>query len=213
MEPVVDRPKDAIDFYEILEVPRDATTAQIKKAYYQKARDFHPDKNDNPQAEEMFKLVSEAYNILSDDNKRQVYDKFGLEGVRANEQGVPADPSLIFKMIFGCGTFDDVFGELSLLGMFGDPGVENMTEEEMEAYLDKKNQEKKDKLVEALLAKLQLFISGEDKNFKSQEADINEKLESPGGPGLLSSVAYIYIQEAKKKSWTICWTSRMVCGN
>jgi len=53
-------------------------------------------------------------------------------------------------------------------------------------------------LIEALLAKLQPFISGDDKNFKSQEVDINEKLESPGGPGLLSSVAYIYIQEAKK---------------
>jgi len=119
---------------------------KLEKRLKKMALKWHPDKHpeeNKAQAEEMFKLVSEAYNILSDDNKRQVYDKFGLEGVRANEQGVPTDPSLIFRMIFGCGTFDDVFGELSLLGMFGDPGVENMTEEERNAYLDKKNQEKK----------------------------------------------------------------------
>jgi curved DNA-binding protein CbpA len=169
---------------------------KLKKAYYQKARDFHPDKNENPQAEEIFKLISEAYNILSDENKRQVYDKFGLEGVRASEQGAP-DPSILFKMIFGCGSFDDIFGELNFVGIF-DMNPELMSDEEIMKNLEKKNKERKDKLMEFLLKKLNPFIDGEDKVFKSQMEDISEKLESPGGPALLSSIGYVYIQEARK---------------
>jgi curved DNA-binding protein CbpA len=190
------KPKDEIDYYAILDIPRDATPAQIKKAYYQKARDYHPDKNENPQAEEIFKLISEAYNILSDDNKRQLYDKYGLEGVKASEQGVP-DPSVIFKMIFGCGSFDDIFGELNFVLMF-EINPDTMSEEEIINTLEKKNKERKEKLIEQLLKKLDPFITGEDKGFKSQMGDITEKLDSPGGPALLSSIGYVYLQEAKK---------------
>jgi len=116
--------------------------------------------------------------------------------VKASEQGIP-DPSMIFKMIFGCGTFDDVFGELNFVGMF-DMTPENLSDEEIMKLLEKKNKERKEKLIEALLNRLHTFIDDNDKDYKSQEADISEKLESPGGPALLSSIGYIYIQEAKK---------------
>jgi len=64
--------------------------------------------------------------------------------------------------------------------------------------LKRKNKERKEKLVEALLKKITSWIEGTDKGFKSQMEDIFEKLESPGGPALLSSIGYVYIQEAKK---------------
>lgn len=70
------------DYYETLEISRNATAEEIKKAYRKKALQFHPDKNPgDAEAEKRFKDVSEAYEVLSDDKKRQLYDRYGKEGV------------------------------------------------------------------------------------------------------------------------------------
>lgn len=70
------------DYYEILEVTKTATSEEIKKAYRKQAIKFHPDKNPgNAEAEEKFKEAAEAYEILSDDNKRARYDQYGHAGV------------------------------------------------------------------------------------------------------------------------------------
>lgn len=63
-------------------VDKKATQADIKKAYYRKAKDCHPDKTDDPKAEEQFKLISEAYTILMDEEKRKLYDKYGRKAVQ-----------------------------------------------------------------------------------------------------------------------------------
>ena len=70
------------DYYEVLGVSRDATEDEIKKAYRKLAMKYHPDKNpDNKEAEEKFKEASEAYEVLSDKEKRQLYDQYGHEGI------------------------------------------------------------------------------------------------------------------------------------
>lgn len=76
------------DFYEVLGVSKSATQEDIKKAYRKNALKFHPDRNQgDPQAESKFKTISEAYEILSDDKKRQIYDQYGTDAVRGGGAG------------------------------------------------------------------------------------------------------------------------------
>ena len=94
------------DLYEVLEVPRDASKAQITKAYRKLAKQYHPDKNpDNPEAEERFKLISEAYQILSDPEKRERYDRYGT--VDEDDEG--AFLVEIIRTLFGAGNFSRYF--------------------------------------------------------------------------------------------------------
>jgi molecular chaperone DnaJ len=101
------------DYYDVLELGRTASPEEIKKAYKKAAKKFHPDVNrDDPAAEARFKEASEAYDVLSDDQKRRIYDQFGHEGLRG--QGVAPDFTYtnvqdIFESIFG-GGFADLFG-------------------------------------------------------------------------------------------------------
>lgn len=78
------------DYYKVLGVPRGADASTIKKAYHQLALKYHPDKNpDNKEeAAQKFKLVSESYDVLSDEKKRKIFDKYGEEGLK---NGVPED--------------------------------------------------------------------------------------------------------------------------
>lgn len=75
------------DYYEVLGVSRQATEAELKKAYRNLARTYHPDINKTPEAEKNFKEISEAYEILSDTDKRARYDQFGHAGVNAQYGG------------------------------------------------------------------------------------------------------------------------------
>ncbi len=94
------------DYYEILGVPRDASAEALKQAFRRLARQHHPDVSDDPAAEERFKEINEAYAVLSDDQKRSAYDRFGHAGVQG-AGGVPdfgaMDFADIFEEFFGFG--------------------------------------------------------------------------------------------------------------
>jgi molecular chaperone DnaJ len=109
------------DFYEILGVDRSASSTEIKKAYRKLAVQYHPDKNPgNQEAEEKFKEISAAFEVLKDEEKRQKYDQFGHEAFQGGggfSRG--GDPFDLFKDVFGGGggggggfgsIFDDFFG-------------------------------------------------------------------------------------------------------
>jgi molecular chaperone DnaJ len=93
----------ATDLYQILGVARDASQEEIKKAYRQLARELHPDVNGDAAAEERFKQITGAYEILSDPGKRQRYDAFGQTGGAARFP--VTDIQDIFDMFFGAGGF------------------------------------------------------------------------------------------------------------
>lgn len=95
------------DYYDVLGVAKDADPATIKKAYRKAAVKYHPDKNPgDTAAEDMFKTCSEAYQVLSDPEKRQVYDRFGHAGL----EGQVGAGSAGFEDIFS--SFGDIFGDL-----------------------------------------------------------------------------------------------------
>ena len=113
---------NAKDFYKVLSVPKTASQKEIKKAYYQLAKKYHPDTNKDPESAKKFQEVSEAYECLSDDGKRKQYDTFGTDansnfdpdannpfaGGRTGFQGFHStvDPEELFRKVFGDLGFD-----------------------------------------------------------------------------------------------------------
>lgn len=96
------------DYYEVLGINKGASAAEIKKAYRKKAIEFHPDKNpDNKEAEGKFKEAAEAYEILSDDNKKARYDQYGHQAFE-NGGGGFGGGGMNMDDIFS--QFGDIFG-------------------------------------------------------------------------------------------------------
>ena len=97
------------EYYDALGVPPNASSAQIRKAYYQRARECHPDKHPGDAAkEQQFKELSEAYQTLFDDERRAAYDKHG----KASLEGNTVDPREVFAAVFGGPEFEPFIGQL-----------------------------------------------------------------------------------------------------
>ncbi|MDA0328501.1 MAG: molecular chaperone DnaJ [Gemmatimonadetes bacterium] len=111
------------DYYQLLDVPRGADTEEIKKSYRQLAMKYHPDRNQgSKEAEERFKEVTEAYEVLRDSEKRALYDRYGKQGVKSGAAGGQAgfdfsDAIDIFMRDFGgFGGMEDLFGSRGARG-------------------------------------------------------------------------------------------------
>jgi molecular chaperone DnaJ len=103
------------DYYEVLGVGREAVESEIKKAFRRLARELHPDANpDDPETEEHFKEAAEAYEVLSDPDRRRLYDAYGHEGLRSGGYSPSFEGfgsiSDLFSAFFGAGGFDAAFG-------------------------------------------------------------------------------------------------------
>ncbi len=99
------------DYYSVLGVDRDASQEEIQKAYKKLARKYHPDVNDDPDAEEQFKQLNEAYEVLKDPEKREKYDRLGQNWERGQEVNPPPGWENVRVNIGGdAGGFEDIFG-------------------------------------------------------------------------------------------------------
>lgn len=125
------------DYYKILGISRNATDEDIKKAYRKLALKYHPDKNKAKDAEEKFKEVAEAYEVLSDKKKREIYDQVGEEGLKGGYTngggGGPGphftysfhgDPRQTFAQFFGTDSPFEMFFQMGGLGNQGGKFVE-----------------------------------------------------------------------------------------
>ncbi len=127
-----------LDYYEILEVSKNCTGAELKKSYRKLAMKYHPDRNpDDKEAEEKFKMVNEAYQVLSDDEKRSIYDRYGKAGLEGRGgMGGFSNSSMddimeMFNSMFGGGGFGSGFGRQSRR----DPSQKYALDFEMEIQL------------------------------------------------------------------------------
>ncbi len=109
------------DYYDVLGVPRTASKEELKRAYRRLAKEFHPDmaKGDKKVAEEKFKELSEAYEVLADDDKRKLYDAYGAEGLKQQAWG---GQDFDWSRFTHYGDIEDLFGRDLFASIFGGGG-------------------------------------------------------------------------------------------
>ena len=116
------------DYYTVLGIERSASLDEIKKAYRKMALKYHPDRNKDPDATDKFKEIGEAYEVLSNPEKKEIYDKYGKEGLENQGHMPSGNAADIFNMFFGGGNpFSGMFGGNPFSAMFGKSG--NMEEQ------------------------------------------------------------------------------------
>eukprot|EP00596_Hydrurales_sp_CCMP1899_P002137 CAMPEP_0119050066 /NCGR_PEP_ID=MMETSP1177-20130426/68019_1 /TAXON_ID=2985 /ORGANISM="Ochromonas sp, Strain CCMP1899" /LENGTH=481 /DNA_ID=CAMNT_0007028037 /DNA_START=116 /DNA_END=1558 /DNA_ORIENTATION=- len=185
--------KDRI-LYDILGIEPEATAAEIKKAYYTKARLNHPDRNPNDEnAHTNFQKIGEAYQILSDPKLRVAYDTRGKEAV---ESAPKMDASAIYAMIFGSELFESIIGELHSATQVKSMVDQNSDENpDLSAFVQRKREIQ---LAMNIIAKIGLYVDGDKVLFMEKlKSEALELSESPLGCALLALIGSIYMERSR----------------
>ncbi|KAL4318435.1 hypothetical protein GQ457_18G017210 [Hibiscus cannabinus] len=192
-------------YYDDLGVNVDASAAEIKKAYFRKARQVHPDKNPgDPTADQKFHALSEAYQVLSDPEKREEYDKHGKAGF---QQDSMLDPTAVFGMAFGSDYFDEYVGQLQMATLASvelEIDDSSLTKEARFQFLKEKlaelQRDREVKLIIILKNRLQPFVEGKTEEFINwANSEAQRLLKAAFGKEMLRTIGYVYTRKGARE--------------
>ncbi|EOY16516.1 DNAJ heat shock N-terminal domain-containing protein [Theobroma cacao] len=187
------------EYYDVLGVSPSASEEEIRKAYYLKARQVHPDKNPNdPHAAERFQVLGEAYQVLSDPVQRDTYDRNGKYSISRETM---LDPTAVFALLFGSELFEDYIGHLAVASMASSElASETDTSEKLHDKLKAVQKEREEKLARSLKDFLNQYVRGDKDGFLQRaESEARRLSDTAIGVDILHTIGYIYSRQAAQE--------------
>lgn len=187
------------EYYDVLGVSPSASEEEIRKAYYLKARQVHPDKNpDDPQAAERFQVLGEAYQVLSDPVQRDAYDRNGKYCISRETM---LDPTAVFALLFGSELFEDYVGHLSVTSMASSElATESGNPDKVHEKLKAVQKEREEKLARFLKDFLNQYAQGDRVGFlRRAESEAKRLSDAAFGVDILHTIGYIYSRQAAQE--------------